>query len=104
MDSIWCIGGFWRFFYFWRSNYLASRPLLPHLLWDNHSFLHDLHKKDSFEAEGMVFQKMGLGNLARIDLWSFNGSECLVKAGDRKIHRALFSLADMLERTNLWSD
>ena len=47
---------------------------------------------------------MGLGNLARIGLWGFDGSECLIKAGDREIHRALFSVADILERTGLWSD
>ena len=104
MDSIWGAGRFRHFFYFWWFNYLASWPLLSHLLRDNHKFLHHLHKENPAESERMVFQKIVLGNLARINLRSFDGSECLVKAGDWKIHRALFSLADILERIDLWSD
>jgi len=49
-------------------------------------------KKDSVESEGMVFEKNGLGNLARIGLRSFDGSECSVKTGDGEIHRPLFGL------------
>src|SRR4030042_6794431 len=104
MDRIGCHSGFWGFFYFWPFNHPPSGPLLPHLLWNHHRFLHDLYQKDSVESEGMVFQKMGLGNSARIGLWSFDGSECLIKAGDREIHRALFGLADLLEGTDLRSD
>src|SRR4030043_1096914 len=104
MDSIGRIGGFWGFFYFWRFNHPSPGPLLPHLLWNHHRFLHDLYQKDSVEPEGMVFQKIGLRNSARIGLWSFNGSECLIKAGDREIHWALFGLADLLEGTDLRSD
>jgi hypothetical protein len=52
----------------------------------------------------MVFEKIGLGNFTWIGLRSFYGSECLIKAGDREIYRALFGLADILERADLWSD
>ena len=104
MDSIRGAGRFRHFFYFWWFNYLASWPLLSHLLWDNHKFFHHLHKENPAESERVVFQKIVLGNFTRFDLWSFDGTECPGKAGDRKIHRALFSLADILERIDLWSD
>jgi hypothetical protein len=52
----------------------------------------------------MVFQKMGLGNPARIDLWSLDDSECFVEADDGEIHRALLGLADFLEGVDIRSD
>ncbi len=82
MDSIGGAGGFWGFFYFWGFDDPAPGPVLPHLLRDHHSFLQYLHKEDPVEPEGMVFQKMALGTLARIGLRSLNGSKCFVKAGD----------------------
>lgn len=80
MDRMGCAGRVWRFFYFWGFNYLTRGPLLPHLLRDDHKFLHCLHKENPIESEGMVFQKIDMGNLAWIDLWSFDGTECLVRA------------------------
>jgi hypothetical protein len=82
MDSIRGAGRFWCFFYFWGLNHLIPGPLLPHLLWNHHKFLHNLHKKDPAESERMVLQKMGLGSFTRTDLRSSNGSECPVKASD----------------------
>jgi H+/Cl- antiporter ClcA len=71
MDGIGCASGFWRFFYFWGFNYFALGPLLPHLLWDNHKFLHYLHKENPVESEGMVFQEIAWGILLGLIFGAF---------------------------------
>src|SRR5512139_364703 len=52
----------------------------------------------------MGIPEMGLVHIAGILLWSPDGAKCFFKAGDRKICRSLFSLGDILERDDLWSD
>jgi hypothetical protein len=52
----------------------------------------------------VVFQEIDLERLAWINLWGLNGTECLIKASDRKIHWSLFGLVDIVEGIGLWSD
>ena len=63
-------------------------------------FLHQ-REQDAVESEKKGFEKVTLGNPARIDLRSHYGEEFPFKTGDREIDRNLFSLVDPLVKVKI---
>jgi hypothetical protein len=82
MDSLRRIGGV-RFFFIFGDLLNLSVDLYYLIYLESFNFLFCLYQEDKFKDQRMGFQEIALERPAWSNLWSLDGAECIINAGDR---------------------